>query len=72
MENTNFRILEQAVHCFYNPRSNEWGEYKWSEEMNMFAYAIYSNVGRLQQGFMGIDAITDKKKVENWVFIGCL
>ena len=72
METSNFKVLDQYTHCFYNGRMNQWGEYKWDDEMSMFAYSIYSEDGRLQHGYMGVDAIMNKKETEAWVFIGCL
>lgn len=68
----NIKEASEATHCFYSPHSNKWAEFQWSNTYDMFTYAVYSDLGQLEQGYMGLDAVQRRQEIEGWLFVGCL
>jgi hypothetical protein len=68
---TSFKISDEATHCFYNPLENKWCEYRFSTQAGMFRYNVYSELGSLERGYIGLAALTEKDTF-GWHFVGCL
>jgi hypothetical protein len=65
-------IEQNETACFYNEEENRYSEFTLDPAMGMFKYKIYTEDGIIQQGYMGLNAMTSKAEANGWDLLGTL